>query len=58
MNARTVLKVDFQTVGPSLEWLPSRRYELHAYHPDGPQISIYDRPYLAIAFVFAQAARR
>ena len=44
MNARTVLKVDFQTVGPSLEWLPSRRYELHAYHPDGPQISIYDRP--------------
>jgi hypothetical protein len=44
LNARTVLKVDFQTVGPSLEWLPSRRYELHAYHPDGPQISIYDRP--------------
>lgn len=42
-NARTVLKVDFQTVGPSLEWMPARRYELHAFHPDGPQISIYDQ---------------
>ena len=43
-NARTVLKVDFQTVGPSLEWLPARRYELHAHHPEGSRISIYDRP--------------
>ena len=43
-NARTVLKVDFQTVGPTLEWLPARRYELHAHHPEGSRISIYDRP--------------
>ena len=43
-SARTVLKVDFQTVGPSLEWLPARRYELHAHHPEGARISIYDRP--------------
>lgn len=43
-NARTVLKVDYETVGPTKEWLPARRYELHAHHPEGSRISIYDRP--------------
>lgn len=43
-DARTIIKVDFETVGPTREWLPARRYELKAHHPDGAQIAIYDRP--------------
>jgi len=43
VRARTVLKVDYENVGPSGEWTPSRRYELHPFMAEGPQISIYDR---------------
>ena len=43
-NARHVLKVNFDTVGPSEEWLPSRRYELKPYAKGGSQISVYDQP--------------
>lgn len=43
-NARHVIKVNFDTVGPSEEWLPSRRYELKPYAKDGSQISVYDQP--------------
>lgn len=43
-NVRHVLKVSFDTVGPSEEWLPSRRYELKPYAQGGAQISVYDQP--------------
>lgn len=42
-KARTVLRVDYENVGPTGEWTPSRRYELHPFMASGTQISIYDR---------------
>jgi len=43
VNARTVLRVDYENVGPTGEWTPSRRYELQPFSVSGPEISIYDR---------------
>lgn len=44
LNARHVLKVTAERVGPTQEWLPIRRYELKPYKEGGMAISIYDRP--------------
>lgn len=43
-QSRHVLKISMDTVGPSQEWLPVRRYELKPYNKDGVAISIYDQP--------------
>ncbi len=43
-DSRHVLSITMETVGPSQEWLPVRRYELRANTRDGAVLNIYDQP--------------
>ena len=52
-GARNVLNITMETVGPTQEWLPVRRYELKAYgrtlngegvYETGARLNIYDQP--------------
>jgi hypothetical protein len=43
-NARHVLRVAGKQVGPSLEFVPIRKYELRPYTSGGPSLSLYEQP--------------